>query len=296
MSILTELLDEKKVLISDGAWGTEFSRQYDIRNEALEKLNFDRPDDVLQIPASYVEAGSDIVITNTFGGSTFMLAKSGLKEKTYELNKLGVELSKKGAGGKALVFASIGPSGEFMAPLGTLTEDVMIEAFAEQVKAFVDGGADGVVIETMTALDEAKAALRAVKENSSLPVVVSMTFDKGARGYATMMGITPEKAAGEFEAAGADAVGSNCGSGIENLIEVARLMKSVTYLPLWIKPNAGLPELVNGETVFRQSPEEMASHVGELLEAGASILGGYCGTTPGHIKLMAQEVRRLLGK
>ena len=296
MSILTELLNEKKVLISDGAWGTELARQYDIRNEALEKLNFDHPDDVLQIPASYVEAGSDIVITNTFGGSTFMLAKSGLKEKTYELNKLGVELSKKGAGGKALVFASIGPSGEFMAPLGTLTEDVMIEAFAEQVRAFVDGGADGVVIETMTALDEAKAALRAVKENSSLPVVVSMTFDKGARGYTTMMGITPETAAGELEAAGADAVGSNCGSGIENLIEVARLMKSVTYLPLWIKPNAGLPELVNGETVFRQSPEEMASHVGELLEAGASILGGCCGTTPGHIKLMAQEVRRLLGK
>ena len=296
MSILTELLDEKKVLISDGAWGTELTRQYDIRNEALEKFNFDHPDDVLQIPASYVEAGSDIVLTNTFGGSTFKLAKYGLKEKTYELNKLGVELSKKGAGGKAIVFASIGPSGEFMAPLGTLTEDVMIEAFAEQVRAFVDGGADGVVIETMTALDEAKAALRAVKENSSLPVVVSMTFDKGARGYATMMGITPETAAGEFEATGADAVGSNCGSGIENLIEVARLMKSVTYLPLWIKPNAGLPELVNGETVFRQSPEEMASHVGELLEAGASILGGCCGTTPGHIKLMAQEVRRLLGK
>ena len=162
--------------------------------------------------------------------------------------------------------------------------------FERQVEAFVEGGADGVIIETMMALDEAQCALRAVKENSNLPVAVSMTFNKGKRGYATVMGVTPEKAVIELQKAGADIVGANCGFGIENMVEVARMMRPATTLPLWIKPNAGVPQLQKGETVYPETPEEMVTSVSELIKVGVSMIGGCCGTTPEHIRLIAREI------
>ena len=166
----------------------------------------------------------------------------------------------------------------------------MIEAFARQVKAFVAGGADGVIVESMTDLGEIVCALRAVKDNTDLPVVCSMTFDKGLRGYATMMGVKPEDAARRLEQEGADLVGSNCGWGIEEIIEVARIMRPVTKLPLWFKPNAGMPELVDGETIYRHTPGFMASRAGDLIRAGASVIGGCCGSTPDHIHEMRKVV------
>ncbi|MFC1540899.1 homocysteine S-methyltransferase family protein [Candidatus Latescibacterota bacterium] len=287
---LKKLLAEKKYLVSDGAWGTQIAKYGVDLGICPELFNVENPDMLRTIGESYVDAGSDIILTNTFGGSPQKLSKYALDNRLEELNEAGVRLSVEASDGRALVCASIGSTGEFLAPLGLVTETEMIESFAQQVKAFVAGGANAVLIETMTDLGETKCALTAIKDNSDLEVVCSMTFDKGVKGYATMMGVTPDRAAAELEEAGADVVGSNCGSGIDNIIEVARIMKPSTGLPLWFKPNAGLPELVSGETVYNETPEEMAARVPELIEAGASIIGGCCGTTPEHIT----EIRKVI--
>jgi len=293
MKSFPELLNDRKLLIADGAWGTELSKRGMQPGECPETWNRDHAADVLAVAASYVQAGSEIILSNTFGGNRFKLAKAGLEREVFELNRLGAAISKQAAAGKALVFASIGSTGEFMEPLGSITENEMVECFAEQIKGLIAGGADGFVIETMTDLGETKAAVRAAKENCSLPAVASLTFDRGQAGYATMMGVRPAQAASELDAAGADAVGANCGSGIANMVEIARLFRSATKLPLWIKPNAGLPELVGGKTIFRETPDEMAGHLRQLIEAGASIVGGCCGTTPDHIRAFVAERARL---
>ena len=276
-----EILREKGWLLSDGSWGVQLSKRGLLAGECPELWNESHPDDVRELARSYVDAGSDIILTNTFGGNRWKLEKCGLADRVSELNALGTELSLRAADGKALVFASVGPTGEFMAPLGVHTEGEFVEVFSEQIGAIVKAGADGIVIETMTALEEANAALRAARALSDLPVVVSMTFEKGPGGYATIMGVKPDAAARDFP--GADVVGANCGSGIEDMIEVAKLMRPATRRPIWVKPNAGMPELLAGKTVFRETPDAMAAHLGALIEAGANIIGGCCGTTPEHI-------------
>jgi 5-methyltetrahydrofolate--homocysteine methyltransferase len=286
-------LETKRVLIADGGWGSEFVQKGLGPGEAPEAWNLNRRDDVFAVASSYVQAGADIILTNTFGGTRMKLAKAGLESKTEGINRLGSEISKQAAGSRSLVFASMGPTGEFMKPLGIISEEEMIRDFAEQAKALAAGGADGIVIETMTDLFEAKAALRAVKENTNLPVAVTMTFDKGKRGYATIMGIRPEQAAQELEKSGADIVGANCGAGIDNMIDLMRGMRDAASLPIWCKPNAGLPEWVGGQTVYRETPEMMVSQLKTLLDAGANIVGGCCGTSPAHIRLFACERDRL---
>ncbi len=289
MNTLQELLDNRRIVIADGAWGTQLSQRGLEPGEAPESWVLERSEAVRGVAQSYVDAGAEIVLTNTFGGSRFKLAKCQLDDRIEEINRRAVELSKDAAGDAALVFASIGPTGEFMQPLGTVSEEEMIEAFSEQVRAMAAGGADGLLIETMTDLGEAKAALRATTEHFEGPVVASMTFDRGPKGYATMMGVTPEEAAARLQSAGADVVGSNCGHGIANMVEVIELMAQATDLPIWAKPNAGMPELVAGQTVFNESPGEMAAHFGDLVDAGARIIGGCCGTTPEHIRALAEK-------
>jgi len=289
-----ELLGEKKILISDGAWGTELAKLGLAVGEAPEKWNLANPDVVHSVAAAYVEAGSDIILTNTFGGSRYKLEKADLGDKVAEVNHVGAQISKDAAVDKALIFASVGPTGEFMVPLGTVSEQEMVACFAEQVIALADGGADAILIETLSDLGEAKAALRAVRESTDLSAVVSMTFEQGARGFATMMGVKPQQAAQELTDAGADIVGANCGGGIEQIIQVITQMRPATDLPLWAKPNAGLPELVDGETVFGETPEQMAAHFPALVEAGAQIIGGCCGTTPAHIKLFVAQRDKLI--
>ena len=290
-----ELLKEKKVLIADGAWGTELSKRGLQPGDCPEKWNLDHAADVKAVAAAYVQAGADVILSNTFGGNPLKLAKAGLEQRVEEVNRLGASISKEAARGKALVFASVGPTGKFMEPLGTITEQQMVECFARQARALAEGGADGIVIETFTDLAEARAALRAVKENTALPAAISMTFSRGPAGFATMMGVKPQQAAEVLEAAGADIVGSNCGTGIKDMIEVARLMRPATSLPLWIKPNAGLPELVGGKTVFRETPAEMAKHFKALVDAGANVIGGCCGTTPEHIRMLDAERKKMKG-
>jgi 5-methyltetrahydrofolate--homocysteine methyltransferase len=296
MTIWKEWLEKKRVLIADGGWGTELFKRGLKPGEVPERWNIDRVEEVRAVAASYVMAGAEIILTNTFGGSPMKLAKVGFGSRTTEINRLGAEISKEAAAGRALVFGSMGPTGELLKPLGPATEAEMFKCFEEQARALVEGGVDGIVIETMTDLVEAKAALAAIRQNHTLPVVVSMTFDKKRRGYATIMGVRPEQAASELEKAGADIVGANCGTGIDHMIEVTQLMRRATSLPIWCKPNAGLPELIDGNTVYRETPEQMASKLKALVEAGATIVGGCCGTTPVHIRALVLERDKLVAK
>ncbi len=291
MNKLEELLAKKKVLVSDGAWGTELALRGMPAGIAPESWNLEKPEQVRAVAAGYVEAGADIILTNSFGGSSFKLAKGHFAGSLVDANRRAAEISREAAGDRALVFASLGPTGEFMAPLGTVSETEMVAAFAEQVQALVAGNPDGLVLETMTDLGETLAALKAARDNSDLPVVACLTFDKGKTGYATMMGVRPERAAEELAAAGASAVGANCGAGVENMIEIVKLMKPVVDLPLWAKANAGLPVLEDGKTVFRQTPEDFAAAAPGLIEAGARIIGGCCGTTPAHIRALCAALR-----
>jgi len=295
MALWKTWLEKKRVLVADGGWGTELQKRGLPPGEPPEAWNISRPEDVRAVALSYVEAGAEIILTNTFGGSPLKLAKVNLKGQVTEINRKGAEISKRAAGGRALVFASIGPSGEFMAPLGTFSEEEMIKGFAEQARALAEGRADGIVVETMMDLAEAKAALHAARESTSLPVAVTMTFNQGPKGFATMMGTRPEQAAAELEKSGADIIGANCGAGIDQMIELMKLLRSATALPLWCKPNAGLPELIDGKTVYRETPEMMASKLKALVQAGANIIGGCCGTTPAHIRAFVRERNLLVG-
>lgn len=283
------LLEKKGIVISDGAWGTELSKMGLEVGEAPEQLNLEHPETVQKVAEGYVEAGSDIILTNSFGGSPFKLEKAGLGDEVEAVNRTAAEISREAAGDDVAVFASVGPTGEFLEPVGLVTEDAMVEAFSRQISALVEGGVDAILIETMSDLGEAIAALKAVRETTDLPAAVSMTFEQGKNELATMMGVKPAEAAEALCEAGADIVGSNCGGGIEQIIDVITQMAPHIDRPVWAKPNAGLPELVDGETVFRETPEQMAAQFDALVEAGADIIGGCCGTTPEHIRQFVQR-------
>ena len=287
---LNKMMQDNKIYVSDGAWGTELLKNGYNPDRCPELLNVENRGVIEKIARSYVDAGSDFILTHTFGGNPFKLRKYGVEDRLEELNVAGVRISKEAAGDKALVLGSIAPSGEFLAPLGLVTEQEMTAGYARQVKTFITGEADAVIIEAMTDLNEMLCAVRAVKDNSDYDVICCMTFDKGLRGYATMMGVKPEEAAHSLEKAGAAVIGSNCGKGIEEMIEVAQLMRPETDLPLWFKPNAGLPELVDGKTIYRHTPEHMAAKIPELIGAGAKVVGGCCGSTPEHIRKICEIV------
>lgn len=291
MSVLLERI-KNEVLVVDGAMGTFLQARGLQSGECGELWNVDRREDVMAIHQAYIDAGADIIITNTFGGNRFMLEKHGLGDRAYEISKAAAELAKEAAGDRALVFGGLGPTGEFMEPLGTRTFDEMVEVFAEQVKGFAEGGADAVIIETMAALDEVKAAITAVKNNCDLPVIANLTFDKGAKGYRTMMGTAPKEAAEKFTEYGADIVGTNCGNGITEMIEIVAELRSGTDLPILAEPNAGLPVIEGGEVKYKETPEKMAAKVPELIAAGANIVGGCCGTTPEHITAIAKAAKK----
>lgn len=292
MNPFQKTLAGKKVLICDGAMGT-FLHQKGLKpGECPELWCVERAEDVMDIHRAYREAGSHLVECNSFGGSRIKLEEYGLEDRVAELNRAAAAIARKVAGEDQFVLGSIGPTGEFMEPLGELEEQEMVEIFREQALALEAGGADVVIVETMTALDEALAGVRAVKENTGMAVIASFTFDPlQTGGYATMMGLRPAAAAKAAREAGADAAGSNCGLGPEHMINIIREMnEAVPGMPLLAMPNAGMPVYENGITVFKQTPEDMAAHVGELLDAGVRILGGCCGTTPAHIAALRSTV------
>ncbi|MDO5114377.1 MAG: homocysteine S-methyltransferase family protein, partial [Planctomycetia bacterium] len=284
----------KKVVLTDGAWGTEFQKKGLPIGASPDIWNLTDPQKVEEVARSYVEAGSEIILTNTFGGNGFILRKSGQEEKVHELNREGVRLSKKAAGEEALVFASMGPSG-IMLMMGEVTPDELYAAFEAQAIAMAEGGADGIVVETMCDPEEAALAVRAAK-TTGLPVVGCMVFDSGKDLDRTMMGTTVEEAAEALLNAGADIVGSNCGKGIEGFLNVCQRLHAVSGQKVWIKANRGLPEVVHGTTQYAQTPEMFASFVPALLDAGAGFIGGCCGTSPeviAAVKKRLQEERIL---
>lgn len=294
MGAILDLLHKEKLVVSDGAWGTMLQARGLKPGECPEEWNLVQPELVKAIAAAYVEAGSEMILTNTFGGSRFKLGKYNLADKVREINMAGAELSLAASGGKAVVAGSVGPVGEFLEPYGDVTEEEMSGVYGEQIQALVDAGVQALCIETMTAIEEAVLAVKAAKRIApALDVICTMTFDPGPNGFRTMMGVDCVRAAGELAAAGADVLGANCGNGMELMIQLVKDYRSATDLPLAVHVNAGVPQLVDGKTVFQESPESMAAGVERLVQAGANIIGGCCGTGPEHIRSMAGEIRRL---
>ena len=289
---LLERLARGDLLISDGATGT-FLQQHGLEPGGCpEEFNGSHPDVVREMARQYFEAGSDLVLTNSFGGTVFMQKKYGYGERVIEFNRLAAEHARSQAQEGRFVVGSVGPTGEFLEPLGPVSETEMYDAFAEQIKALEAGGADAVVVETMTAIEEAALAVRAARENTGLAVMATMVFDKGPRGFFTMMGVTPEAAVHSMEEAGAHVVGSNCGNGIDNMVDIARRMRAETDGYLLIHSNAGIPAMRNGQIVYPESPEYMAERFRELADLGVNIIGGCCGTGPDHIRALAAAVGR----
>jgi 5-methyltetrahydrofolate--homocysteine methyltransferase len=296
MEPLLERIKKGEILIADGAMGSLLmARAKDlIKGKCPEVINLSRPDILEEVARLYLEAGADIIQTNTFGGSPLKLSDYSLEEKTEEINRTAVKAVKKVAERKAYVSASCGPSGKMLKPYGNVDPDTMYENFLRQLRAVIEAGADIVCVETMIDIQEITLAVKAAKSISpSTPVMATMTFDKTPRGFFTMMGVNIEKAARELEAAGADIIGSNCGNGIEDMTMIAREYKEFTSLPIIIQSNAGLPEIKDDEAVYPETPEFMAEKSKELAAVGVSIIGGCCGTTPGHIRAIGQAVRSL---
>ena len=281
-----------EILIGDGATGTYLQGKGLEVGEAPETWNLSHPEIVRGMAADYFAAGSDLVETNTFGGNAFRLGKVGLEGRVAELNRTAAKLARSAAPEGGLVVGSIGPTGEFMAPLGTLTPEAFYEAFAEQARALAEEGVDAFCVETMTALDEMTVAIRAVKEATGLPVMATMTFDQGPRGFATSMGVTIPQAVTGLAEAGADVVGTNCGNGSEKMVLIAREMGALTGLPILVQSNAGLPVMEGDRVVYPEAAEEMAARCGDMVKAGVRIVGGCCGTGPAHISAIAVAVGR----
>jgi len=256
-----------------------------------EELNLDHPDIVRGMAAAYFAAGSDLVLTNSFGGNVFRLRHYGLADRVSEINLLAVRLARSAAPPDRFVIGSIGPTGEFLEPLGDIGVEALSDAFAEQAAALAAGGADGVLVETMSALDEATVAVRMARANVTGVVMATLTFQPGARGWATSMGVRPERAIKELRDAGADVVGANCGAGVSRMVDLARILRELTDGPLVIHANAGLPEICDGRTVYPETPELVAPHFAEMHRIGINILGGCCGTGPAHIRAIVHALR-----
>lgn len=288
--LLAEL--EERILLADGAMGTMLHSQGLGTGECQEEWNLSHREEIKSIHESYLQAGCDLILTNTFGGNRFCLKKFGLEDRVREFNKAGVGIAKEVVkDSQAFILGDVGPTGEFMEPVGTIALETMSEVFREQILVLAEEGVDALIIETMSDLQEAQAAIKAARE-TNLPVLVSLSFNPGQKGFRTMMGVDIPTAVKGLIASRADVLGTNCGGvNPEEMVEIIKEMRSLTDKPLLAQPNAGKPTLIKGETVYNQSPEEVAANVGKLIEAGANIIGGCCGTTPEHLTRMAQVIR-----
>jgi 5-methyltetrahydrofolate--homocysteine methyltransferase len=256
-----------------------------------ESLNVERPEVLAEVAELYLDAGADLVTTNTFGGSPLNLASHGLDDRTEEINRVAVEVLKPVVEGRAYISASVGPTGKILEPYGDTAPEVVSDAFNRQIGALIEAGADLICIETMIDLREAELAVRAVRSISTeIPVIATMTFDATSRGFFTTMGTSVEQACITLVELGADVVGSNCGYGIDTMLEIAREFGQHASVPLIIQSNAGLPDNREGELIYPESPEFMAERVGRLMDFGVSIIGGCCGTAPDHIRAIRAAI------
>ncbi len=289
---LLEALRKKKILVSDGAWGTFLQHRGLQAGECPELWNVTHPDDVFAIAKSYIDAGSAVILTNSFGGHPQKLKHYGLQERARELNIAAAAISRRAAGADKLVMGSMGPSG-VMLMMGEVSQEELYDGFALQAQALKEGGVDAICIETMSDLEEATIAVRAAKETTGLETVCTFTFDKTPQGFRSMMGVSPSMIVDVLKNAGADVIGTNCGNGIVNMIEIVKELRQCdSSIPILVHANAGLPEIVEGKTVFPETPEFMASYIQQLIDAGASIVGGCCGTTPLHIQFIVTTIKK----
>jgi 5-methyltetrahydrofolate--homocysteine methyltransferase len=284
MKKITQQLREGKILLSDGAWGTFLQAEGLKQGECPELWNIEHRDVVLKIAKSYINAGSDMIETNTFGGNKIKLEHYGLSERTFELNKAGAEISREAAEDK-IVLGSIGPTGKLLM-MGDVTEKELYEAFSEQVKGLNAGGVDAFCIETFFDIQEAEVAIKAVRENSDLEVILTFSFDKSPAGFNTMMGVSPKIMVERFGKE-VDIIGTNCSNGFEGMIEVVKEMRTINQdIPILVHANAGMPVSLGEEVKYPDTPKIMAELTPSLISAGANAIGGCCGTTPEHIKMI----------
>jgi 5-methyltetrahydrofolate--homocysteine methyltransferase len=276
------------VLVADGATGTNYQRMGIEPGVAPEEWVFDEPAKVQELHRRFVEAGAQLVLTCTFGGSSLRLADEGLAGRGPELNRRAVELAREAVGDGVLVAGSIGPTGHLADPLGPLTHDLAVATFGEQARALAEGGVDLLVLETFFSLDEGLWAVEAIRGVTDLPLVVSYSFDQGTR---TMMGLTPTQVVEAFAPLGVTAIGANCGKSLaETDLIVDELLAAAGELPLWVKPNAGVPRVVGEEVVYDAGPDDMARHLAGYVAKGVRAVGGCCGTTPEHLAAIAAAV------
>jgi len=290
MTQLLERLASGEVLVADGAIGTMLMARGLEPGQPPESFNLIRTDVLENVAREYLEAGADIIQTNTFGATRLKLEPYALAGKVEEINRNAVQAVKKAVAGAAYVYGSCGPTGQFPKPYGEVTLDEMYDAFREQIDTLCSAGVDLVCVETMSDLNEAICAIKAAKDVAAVPVMATMTFNHTPKGFYTIMGVTIEQAAKALQDAGVDIVGSNCGNGIEKMVAIAREFRQHTRLPVAIQANAGIPELIDDQAVYPETPDFMAERTGELLSLGVSIIGGCCGTTPAHIRALRKAV------
>ncbi len=275
------------IILADGAIGTMLIQRGLRPNECPESINLGDLDVLRDIASAYLDAGAEIIQTNTFGGSPLKLERYNLAGKTEEINRRAVEAVRQAVGDRAYVSGSCGPSGRLLIPYGDTAPEQVYESALKQTEALIDAGVDIICVETMTDITEAVLNVKAAKSISDdIPVMATMTFDRTPKGFYTIMGVTVENAADELTKAGADIIGSNCGHGIELMIKIAKEFSIRTRRPLIIQSNAGLPRIADGVATYPESPEFMAEKARQLIDIGVSVIGGCCGTTPDHIRAL----------
>jgi len=291
MKPLLERLQAGEILCSDGAWGTQLMARGLKPGDSPEALNLSNPEALVEVATLYVEAGAQLVTTNTFGGSSLKLHSYALDDRTEEINRAAVEALKPVVADKAYILASVGPTGKLLKPYGDTEPEAIAEAFGRQTRALIEAGADLICVETMIDINEARLAIEAARSHSAeIPIVATMTFDATPRGFFTTMGVTVEQACAGLVEAGANIVGSNCGNGIDKMVEIAGEFATHSSVPVIIQSNAGVPENVGGEVIYPESPEFMAQRVGQLIDLGVVIIGGCCGTGPDHIRAIRAAI------
>lgn len=286
---LQEALNDGATLIADGATGTMLMAAGLPAGMPPELWNVEEPEKILALHHAYLESGSQIILTNTFGGSSIKLEKVKLGARARDLNLAGARLARQAAGDQAYVAGDMGPTGELLKPLGALTIEEVRETYLEQAEALADGGVDFIWIETMSDLDEARAAVEAAKAATRLPVFCSFSFGRKSR---TMMGVSPKQAALELWHLGLSAIGANCGEGLEMIADVlSQIREAVPEAVLIAKPNAGLPQLIQGQTVYDVAPQAFSNRMKEFIDQGAQIVGSCCGSSPEYIAALAKNLR-----
>ena len=283
-------LAERGVLIADGATGTNYQTMGMEPGLAPEQWLFDAPERVVELHRAFVTAGADIVLTCTFGASSLRLTEGPLIGKSREVNLRAAELAREGAGDDRLVAGSLGPTGQLIEPYGLLNREAAVEAYAEQALALAEGGVDLLVLETIFAVEEAVWGVEGVQSVTDLPLVVSFSFDMGTR---TMMGLNPTDAVSAVTPLGIAAVGTNCGRSLaDSDVVVTEILAAAGDVPVWVKPNAGVPQVIGANVVYEAGPEMLADHVAGYVEQGVRIVGGCCGSTPDHVAAIARALGR----